>query len=419
MAEQLLHRSQVDEPEQDQELDSDRADQQAVGSRAEGAQRRYRAAASEGVGHLGEHDGGEHHRRQGGQRRPAGRQRRPRMPAEEQGCPDGQHRQGGNRLHRAEEPERPGKHGKLQRTGRSGPRWPLHHPRLGSLGAKARAGSRAVPMSRARICSTDRARGIHAAGYRLGRAGQGGVVDLEVVGLQHPGVDRDAVAFDEEQHVAGHQLGRGNPPLAAVAQGGRFLGEQGGQRPGGPFGPVLLDEAERAVDDHDRDDRPAELGHLADEGQHRGHPEQQREEVEELGGELAWEARSSGLREPVRTCELQPCGGLLVRQAAGVDPQLPQDRLGRWQRRQPRQRCLATDRGRDRRSRCTPTAVSVAAVGGRGCGGLHSMTVTRGAAGRQGRGSRRMRSIGPCPLPDWSATLDRNRGGSRCVGPSA
>ena len=42
--------------------------------------------------------------------------------------------------------------------------------------------------------------------------------------------------------------------------------------------------------------------------------------MEEPGGELAWEARSSGLREPVRTCELQPCGGLLVRQAAGVDP---------------------------------------------------------------------------------------------------
>jgi hypothetical protein len=51
------------------------------------------------------------------------------------------------------------------------------------------------------------------------------------------------------------------------------------------IGPIFLHEAEHAVDDHHRDDRPVELRHLADEGQHRGDPEQQREEVNELGGE--------------------------------------------------------------------------------------------------------------------------------------
>ena len=55
-----------------------------------------------------------------------------------------------------------------------------------------------------------------------GHAGQGRVVDLEVIGLQHSAVDQHPVA----------------------------LGEQRRQCPGGPLGPVFLHEAEGAVDQH-------------------------------------------------------------------------------------------------------------------------------------------------------------------------
>jgi hypothetical protein len=83
--------------------------------------------------------------------------------------------------------------------------------------------------------------------------------------------------------------------------------------------PILLHEADRAVADHHRDDRPAELRHLADAGQRRGDPEQQREEVNELGGQMTQEARPSNLRESVRTGLLSPRGGLLMRQVSDVD----------------------------------------------------------------------------------------------------
>jgi hypothetical protein len=116
--------------------------------------------------------------------------------------------------------------------------------------------------------------------------------------------------------------------------------------------------------------------------QHRRDPQQQRKEMEELGGELAWEAGPAGLGEPVRPGLGQPRGRLLVRQAIGVHAQLSQHDLG-WKRGQPRQRHLTADRGRDQRSGCLPSAVSVAAGGGRGRGGLHDTTWPEGrTAGR-------------------------------------
>ena len=73
-------------PEQRQELDGDHPHQQAIGCLAEDAQRRHGAATLKGVGHVGQHDGGEHHRRQGGQRRPPGRQGTPgRQPSNSAG----------------------------------------------------------------------------------------------------------------------------------------------------------------------------------------------------------------------------------------------------------------------------------------------------------------------------------------------
>src|SRR5512132_421015 len=46
-----------------------------------------------------------------------------------------------------------------------------------------------------------------------GLAGQGRVVDLEVIGLQHSAVDRHPVALGEQENVAWHQPRPADPPL--------------------------------------------------------------------------------------------------------------------------------------------------------------------------------------------------------------
>ena len=89
--------------------------------------------------------------------RPAGH---PRTPAEQQRRADRHHGQRDDRLHRAEEPEARARTAPSSeradrvRGGRS------ITPGSGGSAPRASAGSRSVPMSRARICSTDRARGI-------------------------------------------------------------------------------------------------------------------------------------------------------------------------------------------------------------------------------------------------------------------
>ena len=135
VAEQLLHRSQVDEPEQRQKLDGDHPHQQAIGCRAEGAatsrccdpQRRWPS------GPAGWRRTPSSTRWPAPAPRPAGH---PRTPAEQQRRADRHHGQRDDRVHRAGEPDGASQDGPVQRASRPGPRWPLHHPRLGWLGAK-------------------------------------------------------------------------------------------------------------------------------------------------------------------------------------------------------------------------------------------------------------------------------------------
>ena len=51
-----------------------------------------------------------------------------------------------------------------------------------------------------------------------GFAGQGGLADEEVLGLQHAGVGRDDVAGGQDDDVAGNDVPHGDLPLPAVAQ---------------------------------------------------------------------------------------------------------------------------------------------------------------------------------------------------------
>jgi len=128
--------SQVDEPEQRQELDGDHPHQQAIGCLAEDAQRRHGAATLKGRWPSGP---ARWRRTPSSTRWPAPAPRpagHPRTPAEQQRRADRHHGQRDDRVHRAGEPDGASQDGPVQRASRPGPRWPLHHPRLGWLGAK-------------------------------------------------------------------------------------------------------------------------------------------------------------------------------------------------------------------------------------------------------------------------------------------
>ena len=165
--------SQVDEPEQRQELDGDHPT-----SRRLVAWPRTRSDVtvlrpSKGVGHLGQHDGGEHHRRQGGQRRPPGRQGTPgRQPSNSAGPT-------GTMASETTASTGPGNPTARARTAPSSERADRVRggrsitPGSGGSAPRASGGSRSVPMSRARICSTDRARGICPASTSLGTTPRG------------------------------------------------------------------------------------------------------------------------------------------------------------------------------------------------------------------------------------------------------
>lgn len=67
----------------------------------------------------------------------------------------------------------------------------------------------------------------------------------------------------------------------------------------------LLDVREHAVDDHDHEDRHRQLCHVGDEGEHAGHPQQEREEVGHLCGEVPPRSGWLGRRQLVRSVARQ------------------------------------------------------------------------------------------------------------------
>ena len=92
-----------------------------------------------------------------------------------------------------------------------------------------------------------------AHGERL--AGQGGLVDAEARHFEEPSVRGDPVSRRKDDDLAGHQIAgwHGNDPALPQDVGLR-CGEalQGFER---SFRPILLDEAEDRVHDHDHDDQ--------------------------------------------------------------------------------------------------------------------------------------------------------------------
>jgi len=123
--------------------------------------------------------------------------------------------------------------------------------------------------------------------------------DSPVLGAHDPRVARDSVAFAQHEHVARDQLlGRDRDPLIAANDLGE-LWQQGEERLGRPFGSILLEEAEGRVQQDHQDDRDAERRRAAREGQCGRAPEQEREEMDQLGPERPRELRAPRLRKRV------------------------------------------------------------------------------------------------------------------------
>jgi hypothetical protein len=93
-------------------------------------------------------------------------------------------------------------------------------------------------------------------GRRRGLAREQGLVDLEVVSLEQPGVRTDDVPLLDQQHVAGDEGGGRDGLHVAVPPDAGRRGGEGSQRGDRPQGPAFLDDAHRRVDgDDERDHR--------------------------------------------------------------------------------------------------------------------------------------------------------------------
>ncbi len=142
-----------------------------------------------------------------------------------------------------------------------------------------------------------------------------GGVDQRALGGQAGHVGGDAVPRGEHHHVAGDDEVRGDLLLTPLAQHGGAHRQQVAQARGRALGPVLLHEREDPVDQDHRDDRHTERRHPPDERQQGGHPQQQREEVHELGAEAPPHGYLLGARQHVAPHPRQRLGRLGVSQA--------------------------------------------------------------------------------------------------------
>ena len=147
--------------------------------------------------------------------------------------------------------------------------------------------------------------------------------DGQRVGLEQTAVRGDRVTLREQQDVAGHHLGRGDPLLAPVA-------EHAGRRRGQPLqrghrllGTRLLHVAEHGIREDDRSDHDrvvrrslAALQHPGDQRDHDRREQQVDQRVGELPEELPPLRHTLRRLEPVRAEPLQPRPGLRPAKAA-------------------------------------------------------------------------------------------------------
>jgi len=113
-------------------------------------------------------------------------------------------------------------------------------------------------------------------------AREGGLVDLQVHGLEQPSIGRDTVARLQQHDVAGHQLDRAqllHVPLAPHAHDRRLHGAQRRQR---LLGLVFLEEPQGRVEHDNREDHNRVFGIADQDRDHGGHQQHDDHDFGEL-----------------------------------------------------------------------------------------------------------------------------------------
>ena len=153
--------------------------------------------------------------------------------------------------------------------------------------------------------------GVLGHGHRL--ASQGGLVDAEIGGLDDAQVSRHQVAGLEQDDVAGHHSGLGDPFASACAHHLNLRRAQLLQSGKRPLGPVFLDEADDRVERHDDHDRDRVHG-LADQAGCRRRDQQHDDhEVGELPRQHGQGSDPGITCDPVLAVASPPAHHLLVR----------------------------------------------------------------------------------------------------------
>ena len=167
---------------------------------------------------------------------------------------------------------------------------------------------------------TDRHLGVRqwigALVRRFGFAGEGGLLDPEIHGLDQAYVGRNRVARLEHHHIARRERARGDLPRRPVAHDAHRGHRQLLERGNGPLGAVLLKEAEQS-EEHDDRENGARFEVLAEDEREDGRgDEDQHHDGRELLPENPPQASRTGLDQFVRAVPRQTRGGLGAGKAA-------------------------------------------------------------------------------------------------------
>ncbi len=164
---------------------------------------------------------------------------------------------------------------------------------------------------------------------RYGLAGQRGLVDGEVGGLQKPQVCRHDIAGLQQQDVAGHDVARSDLVRRAVANDPRERRAHLPQCCNGALCAVFLENADRRIEHDDYDDRDR-VHDVAEQARDDCRDDQEPDhEVRELVQEQAQEGRRFLGLDLVRAHRPELCRGL-GRRETGIDrsAQRAQDIVG-------------------------------------------------------------------------------------------
>jgi hypothetical protein len=202
--------------------------------------------------------------------------------------------------------------GDLSELGRhAGPDDDARPAAVRDLGARVR---HAAPVTQREVLPVDR---IGLLVDRLGLTGERRLLDPEVRGLDQPEIGGHHAAGLDHHDVARHQLDRRDLGRPTVPDDAHDRHRESTQRGDRPFGPVLLQKAERREQHDDRSDRPG-LEELAEhQRQQRSADEDQHHHRRDLLPDDAQRMFGAPVLELVGTEPLQPVGGFDTRQPVG------------------------------------------------------------------------------------------------------